>query len=247
MRISRDNVEKETIVNAGCNVILEVTLEQNLAGNQCINRFHYLGTGTPVGLTMSFALISAMGLIYEAGSVNDFPADTIGKRLAAIQSASAHFIQVVARDIYPGPDFYQLPYIAGVAGQVAGECEPPFVAFGLTSPRVTTAIRAGQKRFAGVPESAVGSDGLLSTTPAANLQLLADAMGEVLTFSDTDNSLSFAPIIVSKKEYTTPRGNKAYEYWPTLTEQMAHIAQNITWNGKPAVRSQVSRQYGRGA
>lgn len=227
-------------------MILEVVLQQNLRGNTIVNRWNYVSSGTPVGVTNSQALLTAMGAVYNLGT-SDFPADTIVKAIAAMQSADVSFVQMYARNIYPGSDFYEIPYGAPVAGQIAGDSAPPFVAYGLSTTRVSTAVRRGQKRIAGIPNSYVVDGGILDTTAFGLAEDLAELMTDTLSYTDGGNSLSFVPTIIQKKEYETPAGNRAYEYWPTEVEQLAHLAQGFTWFAKEETRSQTSRQYGRGA
>jgi len=57
--------------------LYEVVVEQSYAGQQCINRFNYVSSGTPSGVTGSFGLIAALGLLLEGEPVG-FPADMFG-------------------------------------------------------------------------------------------------------------------------------------------------------------------------
>lgn len=45
--------------------IMEVVLTQNYYGQEIINRFNYRASGTPAAVTYSFALVSALGAIYD--------------------------------------------------------------------------------------------------------------------------------------------------------------------------------------
>jgi hypothetical protein len=226
-------------------MILELTLVQELAGQQLINRWNYVSSGTPVGVTNSQALMSAMGFI-PSGSPAEFPTASIGYDIRSLQSVEVSFIQCLARNIYPSADFYELPYVGGFTGKVTGACSPPFVSYGFNTTRVTTAIRRGQKRIGGVPVSAVSDAGAIDSAALTALNSLATAMGDTLTYTDGGNSLSFVPTIVSKEKYETPAGNDAYRYYSTEVAQLAHIAQGFVWDAKSVVRSQTSRQYGRG-
>jgi hypothetical protein len=227
-------------------MILEVTLMQELAGQQIINRWNYVGSGTPIGVTMSQALITAMGGVWTPGSPGSFPASTIFGDLRPVQSSDVIFIQTVARSIEPGSDFYELPYPAGVLGAASGGSLAPFVAFGFSTNRVTTAIRRGQKRFTGVPKPAVDDVGNIGSATLAALHSIAVDMTATLSYTDGGNSLTFVPTIVNKLLYHPSPGRDAYKYYDTDAEQMLHIAQGFTWTEKFRVVSQTSRQYGRG-
>lgn len=72
-------------------------------------------------------------------------------------------------------------------------------------------------------------------------------MSATLTYDDSGNTLTFTPCIAQKEEYTTPRGKKAYKYYPTEVAQAAHLASGIAWSYYPQTRTQGSRQYGRGS
>jgi hypothetical protein len=74
-------------------------------------------------------------------------------------------------------------------------------------------------------------------------------MGAIITYDDEGNTISFAPAIVGKEKYTPDPlkpDRYAYRYYPTLAEQMEHVAQGFNWDVYNQVRTQVSRQYGRG-
>jgi len=107
-------------------------------------------------------------------------------------------------------------------------------------------IDRGTKRFVGVPETAVLSGGVIGAAFYAELVQTAEAMSAILSYNDEGNTVTFAPCIVHKEEYTTPRGRKAYRYYPALSEQLSNIATGIVWQPYTTVRTQNSRQYGRG-
>ena len=227
-------------------MILELVLVQSLAGQQVVNKWNYVSSGTPVGVTNSQGLIVAFGGVYDAVTTHDFPADTCMKFIRNLQSSDVKNIQLLCRNIYPGADFYEIPYPLEAAGSVDSPSLPPFAAYGFNTSRVTTAIRRGQKRFAGVTESANDGEGNLNSTFLGLMGDLADAMSANLSYTDGGNSLTFIPAIVHKEKYTTPAGNDAYRYYSTEAVQLTHLAQGFAWNTKSQVRSQTSRQYGRG-
>lgn len=228
-------------------MLLEVTLMQNLQGQEIINRWNYEGTGTPEGVNMSQALLSAMGAEWTPGTPGSFPAGTIFDLLRPIQTADCQFVQVVARNIVPGADFFEIPFPTNVLGTTTGACVSPFVAFGFNTNRKTTAIRRGQKRFAGVSESAIGVGGVIESATMTALEALAVEMSAVLHYTAGGNSLTFAPRIVQKEKVVGTDGKVKYRYFADEAVQLEHSYSGFVWSPKTQVRSQTSRQYGHGA
>lgn len=226
--------------------LYEVVLEQQYAGQQCINRWNYVGTGTPSAVTPSFGLISALGFLALATTLLD---GTVGGELQSLQNQGVVFVQATARAVYIDADFYGNGFLANTHGAIGtGETGlSPLDAFGFKSSRVVQSIGRGYKRFAGVDEGDVASFGNMLSIATTQMALLATAMGETLTYDDDGNTLTYTPCIAQKEKYTTPSGKSAYKYYATETLQAAHLAQGISWEGYPQSRSQVSRQYGRGA
>lgn len=226
--------------------LYEVVLTQQYANQQCINRWNYQSSGT-VG-----TVLGAFGLVYAFGAIPDgtppaYNEDSLLWKITLLQSVGNFYISILAKNIYDPTDFYDLPFPPLFQGQNTGESQSPVDAYGVRSSRVRTDIDRGTKRFSGVSESDVGSQGVLTSGGQAKVQAVADAMSATLTYTDEGSSLSFAPCIVKKEKYTTPRGNTAYRYYPTYTEQAAHLAVGVSWSIYTTVRSQTSRQYGRGA
>lgn len=227
-------------------MLYEVTLFQSYYGQSCINRFNYLMTGTPAAVQGSFGLISALGAI-PAILDGLFPAGGLWRAIRDQQSDQVTFTATVAKAVYDVEDFYELPYVPAKAGNVSGEALSPVMAYGFRSNRTRTDIRRGTKRFVGVPEANVGGGGVLVGTGASGASFVAGKMTDPITYDDEGSTLTYSPVIVSKEEYTVPSsGNTAYRYYPTLIEQMEHVAQSILWQPYAQVRSQTSRQYGRG-
>jgi hypothetical protein len=228
-------------------MIYELTLFQRFGGQQCINRWNYLLTGTPAAVTGSFALIDAFGGVIPALTPGVFPEDTNMRYIQDLVSSGVQFEALMAKAVYDVTDFYELPYVPAPTGGAGGDSASPTVAFGFRSTRTRTDIRRGMKRFVGVPESAVTTAGSIASAVVPALEDLADGMAAALTYDDEGNTLTFTPIIVSKEPYT-PSGStsQSYRYYPTLAEQLDHIAQSILWQPYAQTRTQVSRQIGRG-
>lgn len=227
-------------------MIYEVTLFQTYQGQSCVNRWNYLMTGTPASIQGSFGLIEAMGAV-PIPVVGGFPADTIMAVLRNMQDDGVMFQAISAKAIYDVTDFYELPYVPVIPGMIGGEGAAPFVAYGFRTNRTRTDIRRGTKRFVGVPETYTGDGGTVIGNGAIEANNLAAAMSEPITYDDEGNTLTYSPIVVSKQLYQVPdRDTEAYRYWPTLAEQMTHIAESVLWQPYQTVRSQTSRQYARG-
>lgn len=224
--------------------LFEVVLAQRFDGQQVINRFNYLGSGSPASVTMSFALVSAMGFIPDLGV---YPAG-IFSSMRDMQSADLTYDEVVAKDIYSVTDFYTLPYTAlgGNVSNASGN-EPPFVCYSFSTTRVRSDIRRGQRRIAGLVEGSVDSFGMVSAGNIALGATLSEKMSEVLTYDDSGTTLTFIPVVVGKEKYTAPSGNDAYRYYSTFAAQEAHLAQGFEWFLQEQISTQNSRKRGRGS
>lgn len=227
-------------------MIYEVTLVQSYYDQQVINRWNYLSSGVAVGVTASFALISAMGFVPVSGA---FPAGTIAAALQTLQPPTLKYFECLAKALYDDPtDFYDNAFPTGIVGtQVTSDSSSPAFAYGMKTNRVRTDIARGTKRFAGVTESTMDGGGVINAPSLALIQAVADLMSDTLTYAVGGSSLSFAPVVAQKEMYTVPPAPKAYRYYGTLAEQLTHIAQGIIWTPYPQIRTQVSRQYGHGA
>jgi len=228
--------------------LYEVVLQGTLFNQLIINRWNYRSDGDDVPSTNSFGLVSAMGLIPTSGT---FPASTIGDAMQALASTSMTWQQVIARAVYDPLDFVDIPYVPNAAGEEASAAsESPLIAYGFRTNRVRTDIGRGYKRFAGVTEDAVDAGGVIASAVTSSLSALAGFMSDVLSFTESALTINFTPCVVKKQKYTTGSGHVAYRYIPVAdggeTAQLADTATGITWSPYTQVRSQVSRQYGKG-
>lgn len=226
--------------------ILETVLSQTYQGQQVINRWYYVSSGTPASVSLSFALISAMGLLEAAGNPALFPAGTIGAALQGMQSSAVTYVSAAARDLYSDTDFYESPYPAGVGGQVGGVAASPALAYGLTTNRIRQSVRRGAKRVTGVTEDGMIAGGGIEAGYLTQLNTLATRMSATLTYDDEGNTLTFVPAVLAFEPYTTPSGRTAYRKYATEAAQLQRTAQGVLWSPLTTVRTQVSRQYGRG-
>lgn len=226
-------------------MLYEALFRQEFAGQQILNRFHYVSAGTPASVSGSFALAYALGAIPD-GTPPTFPEDTVFWNLRDCQSNTLVHTELEVKALYDDVDFYIRPFLAGTNGFIVEAGASPFLAIGITSTRVTQAIRRGQKRVAGITEGLMQANGDLTSDALTRATALADVMSENLSYDDEGNTLTFQPCVLSFEEYTTPSGRKAYKKYATLSAQLDHAAVGIFWTPKTTVRSQTSRQYGRG-
>lgn len=227
-------------------MLYEVVLQQQYAGQVCINRWNYEMSGTPAGVDGSFALLSAIGFL-PASVTNILPIGSVGEGIQLMQSQEVSWEQCLAKNIYDPADFFDNPYVVPLGGGIATTVTaPPFAAYGFRTSRVRTDIDRGTKRFVGIPQSYILSDGAFDSSATPLMIDLAERMTETLSYTDSGNSLTFVPTIVSKEKYTTPSGKSAYRYYATQSAQEAHLAQGFLWQPYDTVRTQVSRQFGKG-
>jgi len=226
--------------------LYEVVLEQRYFNQQVINRWNYVGSGTPAAVSPSFALLDALGFI---GLSTTLVSGTVGAGIQGIQNGAVTFIQATARAIYIDEDFYGNPFLANTTGGVGGLGDPmsPVAAFGFRSNRVKQSIGRGYKRFVGMSEGDLDSGGILAAGAVTRANNLKTAMNATLTYDDEGNTLTFTPAIAQKLEYTTPSGKKAYKYYPDEAAQAPHLAVGINWELYTQQRTQNTRQYGRGS
>jgi len=234
--------------------LMELTLVQQFRGQNIVNRFNYLATGTPATVSFSFGLASAIGAIE---SVGEYPDTGLMCLIAGIQSDQVTFEEVVIKDVYSVTDFYSIPFVVPLTGERTGsDSASPALAVGFKSSRTRSDIRRGQKRFTGLIEGTMTTGGALGASFVTdNVIPLAEKMGEVLSYNDEGNTLSYAPVIVGKQCYDPTTGDpcdgsetkRAYRYYPTFSEQSARLMDSIIWDAYPQVRTQVTRQYGRGS
>jgi len=227
-------------------MLLELTLQGRYREQQTINRWTYLAGGTPAAVSFSFALASAFGLIGTGSPPAYSTSQPFGTMLSFVHETFEIETGFV-RALYDVLDFYERPYPGGAAGGNEGVAASPVLSFGFRTNRVRTDIARGTKRIAGVSEDAMGQGGVVDAGFITGLSDFAELMSEVLEYDDEGSTLTFTPVVCQKEEYTPPSGKPAYRYYDTLAEQLEHTAVGVTWTPYDTIRSQVSRQYGRGA
>jgi hypothetical protein len=228
-------------------MLYELTVRSTYFGQQVINRWNYLSTGIPASVLGSFALVAAFGAIPE-GTPPVYDA-ALPFRIIYSGVSYAHAVNTIearAASTYDPTDFYERPFVGGYFGTEGGEPQTPTISYGFRTNRVRLDVSRGTKRIAGVSETHVSNGGLLVGTGIAFSNSIATAMSDVLSYNDEGNTVTFTPCVVSKTDYNTPSGRTAYRYYPTLEQQLEHVASGILWEPYNSVRTQVSRQYGRG-
>lgn len=227
--------------------ILELTVNQRLNNQLIVNRYHYVSSGTPAAVSLSFALMHATGYLTSRIVSGVFPTGTLARDIQGYQGGALSYVSAFIRNLYSVTDFYESPFPSAPVGQRGADTMSPVAAFGFTASRVRTDIRRGQKRIAGPCEVDVGPMGVLSAGIITELGSIASKLGEVLTYDDEGNTISFTPAVLGLQEYTTPSGRTGYRPYSTEAAQLDHVATGMTWSPATTIRTQVSRQYGRGA
>jgi hypothetical protein len=228
-------------------MIYEVTVLQDYYGQQVLNRYNYLSSGTFVGSTGAAALLFALGLIPSGA---DFPTDSLYGLIQNNTVTALTYVQALSKAIREAPtDFLDVGYAAGVIGQGVGtQPMSPALGLGFRTNRTRTDIARGTKRLAGIDETFVELGGRLVSAAQTVANNIAEALTEVLSYTEDGSSATFAPIVVGKEKYAVPDTDRfAYKYYDTVSEQMDHIAEGVTWQAYDTIRTQTSRQYGHGA
>lgn len=227
--------------------LYEITLEQQYFGQQIINRWNYLSGEVPAGQSGAFKALVGMGASPDT-DIEPFGEETVLGKLRSLQNPSVIFIQCIARNLYSVTDFYTQAFAPGTVGtQTNGEPVSPTQAFGFTSDRTRSDIRRAQKRFVGATETTLNAGGVIADATAVLLQELGDAMADVNVVPAGVGSISYTPYVFGRVAYTTPSGKTAYKYYDTEAEQLDHIALITAFTLKQQIRTQASRQYGRGS
>lgn len=232
--------------------VMEVTVQGTYFNQQCLNVFNYVYDGVesdPGGLSLS--LLSGMGWSEWNSTDSEYPASSMAAQWHAIASASYTFEIVTVRNVYSLYDFTEWLFPFGGAsavGQSGGEAMSPVSCYGFQSSKVRSDIKRGARRIVGVSELNVGSGGVLTPTGAA----IANDLAVAFSLSLPAGLGNFVPAIVKKKKEPvlnpdgTESGRFKYVYYPTPAEQIVNVAAPVTYRAVNTVRTQTSRQYGRG-
>lgn len=226
--------------------LYEVVAQQVYFNQVIINVWNYVSEGTPAATSGSFLLLRGMGFIPDNAV---YPTGTVFDAVRALQPNTLAYSQVLSRDVYSTTDFWENPYVVRPAGLLSAEGLSPAIAYGLRTNRVRADIRRGQKRIAGVTESASGAGGVLTPGTQAAVATIAARMSAPIVVDDSGNTVTFIPCVVKKEKYLVPDSNPprfAYRYYEDEEEQLDNVATGVIWQGYTQTRTQTSRQYGRG-
>jgi hypothetical protein len=225
--------------------LYEVMLRSTYAGQECLNVWNYTSNELVVGDGPAFGLFAAFAG-EPTGTPASFPASTVLARLQVMVSNSYQFNSLFVRQIYSSVNFYEGAFVDTFGLQTSGEGLSPTNAFGYRTTRTDLTIRRGTKRFSGVPELASGPLGVIAPAflPLANA--LGALMANVLTYDTGLAEWDYVPTIVSKQKTIGPGGSVSYDYYPTLAEQTARSTTGFEYEFYRTIRTQTSRQYGRG-
>lgn len=226
-------------------MLYELVLNLQYLEQKIVNRWNYNSNEIGVSDRGAFGLVQALGL-FVTGDPEAFPVGSMGAAIQAVLNSQTIFVQVYAKNIYQPTDFYDNAFVEGVVGGVSGTGLSPVMALGFNSSRKRTDIRRGQKRFGGLATSFEGNGGAVSAAGITAGNTLATRMGEQVDYDNAGTIIQYTPVIVSKKKVVDEEDKVTYVYYPTLAEQLTHLAVSPTWFLKPDLRTQGSRQYGRG-
>lgn len=227
--------------------LYEVILEQSYANQQVINKFTYQTDAVPEGQLGALLVLAGMGLA-PYNSIPVFDDGSLASYLALAQVAPLAYVQAIAKNPYSVTDFYTYAFPADTHGQNGGQGLSPINAAGFTSDRTRADIRRAQKRFAGVSEDDVDALGVINADGRTVWEAVGNQLDNIIVLPLVGGgTFTITPYVFGTTPYTTPSGKTAYHLYPTEAEQLAHIAKINQFSLKPDVRSQVSRQYGRGS
>jgi len=226
-------------------MLYELTLSGRLASQQWVCRWNYVSSGVGASVSGSFGLMNAFGCIPDALVV--YP-EAPFKNLMRLPGSDCVVDSAVVRAAsdYDVEDFYERPFVTPYSGGSGEVVSSPVLSFGFRTNRVRLDVARGTKRLPGISEGSIGAGGVIAGATFTLMGEVADWFSQVLTYDDEGSTFTYTPCVVAKLEYTTPSGKKAYKYYPTLETQLEHVAQGVTWQPYNTVRTQNSRQYGRG-
>lgn len=173
--------------------LLQFTVFQTLAGQQCLNVYYYRVTSL-------------------TGFTNDGYEPLLGEFITQVilptqdfQSVHVQYDSVEVRNLSNGVDFFNVSYAPGFAtGDITGDVLPSYVTYTFRLVRETLATRNGYKRIAGVPESAGSANGF---TPGTTLiQAYTDAVSADLVLG----LVTIAEPVIVKRPISVPAGDYVY-------------------------------------
>ena len=221
--------------------LMELIINSTYAGQRMLNRFHYQSSGTPAGVSLSFALASAAGCVFTT----TIPTGSLFEAISDLAVNLVTYDSYQTKDLYSTTDFFDSAFAAGTTGDLVPPGASPLLAFGYRTSRVRSDIKRGFKRFSGCADGGIGANGAVDPENVL-IEALRAALGDVIEYDDSGNTITFTPVVLGTEKYTTPSGKSAYRLYETESEQLSHVASGFTWEAYNTIRTQNSRQYGRG-
>lgn len=224
--------------------IYELLIRQSYYDQEVLNRFHFTKTSAlPVDDASRLAqAVGATGLL-----AGDFPTDSFMRAIQDLVRPELSFLEVQAKNLYSETDFFTVAYNPPPVGKAAGsDSESPVLAMGFSSNRTTLAVRRGQKRFAGMDADYFDAGGHISAAGIAAATVVAAALSANQEVTDGLATWTYVPTVLAFQLYHPAPGKNAYKPYDDEATQLEHAAVGVTYSYKETVRTQRSRQYGRG-
>jgi hypothetical protein len=226
--------------------MMELTIYGRGETGLFVNRFNCYNTTLSEVTNASQNLIEQLG--YAPGAPTAPVASSILAAYMALAPIAFSLTQLYCRDIYNVNDFTQVQLSgSGWDGARSGVNAVGFTSAKLRSTRNRQDIKSGTKAMI-YPKSAdvLSPAGDLSPAYIALLATLCIRLGNGMSPFVGVTTAFFGWSIFQKVEYTTPRGKRAYKYYPDPVDQAAHITAPVTWNVVERIGSQESRKFGKG-
>ena len=232
--------------------IMEVTVQGRLFNQQTLNVFnyHYDGVASDPG-GLSTILLNGLGWPLWDIVTSQYPDGSVAEAWRLAVNGQFTFEIITVRNVYSRTDFVEWLFpISGAArtGAEGGEATSPALTYALKSSKALADIKRGARRIAGASEPRIEAGGVLSVAGLSLLNELAGTFSSLLPAFDNQ----FASCICKKEKVPvlnpddTPSGRFKYEYFTDIEEQIDNTAYPVIWGAVPTIRTQTSRQYGRG-
>jgi hypothetical protein len=162
--------------------------------------------------------------------------DSAWSTVQAIQSAQVQLLETRCENIIPSADNFSQGHAPGtVVGARTGECLPPFVCYAFRKNRVSSAVRNGQIRIAGVSEGDQ-ANGVVAGGMTAALNAVATLFQTTISFGGGQTAL-FQPRIFRAGRPAGPGGV------PPAVIQADFEIQSVVYT---RISTQNTRKFGRG-
>jgi len=225
--------------------LFEATLSMSYFNQECVNRWNYVSDVVTPSNQGAAKLAQAMGVIAPG---EDPDPDSMLQKLQLLLNTNVTFNALAVRDVYSDFDFIEVPL--QFVGNHATDGLSPAVAYGFKTNRTRLDIRRGFKRLVGVSEGAVATGGVLTGTGLSGSAAVAAAMSAQLVGMISATTITYTPVIVKKEKYDVPDSGTpprtAFRYYEDETEQLDLLMRDLVWSVYTEVRTQNSRQYGKG-